>query len=171
MRKEKKYLVQEVSEHLGKSSYVFLADYKTITVNEVASLREQLASVNAEFHVVKNSALKLAAKERSLPDLNDALKGQTAIITGGDNPSEVAKVITKFKKDNKKCSVKLGVLDERAMTAEEINALAKLPSLDVLKAQFLGLLNKPAEQTVRVMQAVPEGLLNVLKAHSEKGGA
>lgn len=170
MRAEKKYLVEEVVGHLGKSSYVFLADYNRLTVPDFKELRESLAKLGAEFHVVKNSILKYAGQERNLPEFDEALEGQTAIVVGGDTPSEVAKILIKFHKDKEeKGAIKLGILDEKKMSAEEVKELSKLPSLEILRGQLLGLLNTPAQQMVRVLQAVPEGMLNVLDAKSKKG--
>ena len=85
MRPEKKYLVREAGEHLEKSDYVFLADYSGITVDETSELRAGLAVCGAEFHVVKNSALKVAAAERNLLGFDEFLTGPTAIVTGGDD--------------------------------------------------------------------------------------
>lgn len=164
MRPEKKYLVEEVSTHLGKSDYVFITDYRGITVKETALLRKDLAAQGAEFHVVKNSMLQVAAKERGLPDFGDLLAGQVAIVTGGKNPSEVAKVVTKFAKEKEKVVPRGGVLSGSRLEASDITALSTLPSIEVLKAQLLGLLNTPAQQMVRVINAVPQGMINVLDA-------
>ncbi len=168
MRSEKQFLVDEVSSHLGKSDYVFLTDYRKMTVPDLADLRGQLAKQGAEFHVIKNSILNVAAKSRNLPDLSSALKGQTAIVVGGKNPAEVAKVLLKFFKDKEKVEIKVGVVAGKALSNADCDALSKLPGLEVLRAQLLGLLNTPATQAVRVIQAVPQGLLNVLKAKSEQ---
>lgn len=170
MRNEKKYLVQEALNHLEKSNYVFLVNFERTTVSDAAVLRKELARVGGEFHVVKNSTLKHAAKERSLPALDAVLEGHTAIIVGGDSPSEVAKILVKFHKEKEeKCSIKIGVLDEKLLSREEVLELSRLPSLEVLRAQFLGLLNTPASQMARVIQAVPQGLLNVLQAKTNQG--
>lgn len=170
MREEKKYLVEETSRHLGKSNYVFLVSYDRVTVMDVAELRKSLSNFEAEFHVVKNSILKHAAGERSLPAFCESLTGQTAIVVGGKDPAEVAKVLVKFHKEKEeKCPIKVGVLDAKIVNADEIVELSKLPTLEILRAQFLGLLNTPAQQTVRIMQAVPEGLLNVLQAKVKLG--
>ncbi|GHC10989.1 50S ribosomal protein L10 [Cerasicoccus arenae] len=170
MRPEKKYLVQEVSEQLAKSEYVFLTDFNRLTVAETAELRGQLAAQNAEFHVVKNSILNTAIKEREMPCIEDALDGPTAIVVGGPNPSEVAKVLIKFFKDREKVEVKKGVLGDKTLTKDEVEALSKLPSLDELRATFLSLLNTPATQMVRVLIATPQGILNVLQAKADKDG-
>lgn len=164
MRPEKKYLVEEVAGHLAKSDYVYLTNYDRITVEETAVLRANLAQHNAEFHVVKNSIVNVAAKERDMPDLKEFLSGPTAIVIGGDNPSGVAKVLRDFFKDKEKVDVKAGVLSDKLLTAEQVEALAKLPGLEVLRAQLLGLLNQPAQRMVTVLNAVPQSVVNVLQA-------
>ena len=79
MRPEKEFLIREANDHLEKSTYFFLTDYKGINSEETSDLRAKLAERGAEFHVVKNSSLRLAAKGKNLPDLNDYLTGHTAI--------------------------------------------------------------------------------------------
>lgn len=169
MRAEKQYLVDEVSNHLSKSDYVFLANYDRITVEEVSELRDQLSEEDAEFHVVKNSVLKVAAKSRGLPEFDDHLIGPTAIVVGGQNPSGVAKVVKKFFDKNERPVVKVGILGDRAIDAEMVNELAKLPSLEVLQAQLLGLFSQPAQSMVRILNAVPSGVVNVLEAKVREG--
>ncbi|TVR54111.1 MAG: 50S ribosomal protein L10 [Puniceicoccaceae bacterium] len=164
MRPEKQFLVDEVSRHLQKSDYVFLANYDRITVSEVSDLRDRLAAEQAEFHVVKNSVLRVAAKERSLPDLEDFLAGPTAIVIGGNNPSGVAKIIKSFFAESSKVEVKAGVLEQRVISPDEVKQLADLPTMEVLRAQFLGLLNQPASMLVRVLNAVPTSMVTVLQA-------
>jgi len=164
MRAEKQFLVEEVENHLRKSDYVYLANFERITVEEVSSLRDQLAAQEAEFHVVKNSILRVAAKKLELPDLDEWLVGPTAIVVGGKNPSGVAKVIRSFFKEKDKGEVKVGVVDNRTYTADEVKALSELPSLEELRAQLLGLLTTPMRELLFVFNGVPQGLLNVLQA-------
>jgi len=171
MRPEKKYLVDEVDRHLGKSDYVYLANYERITVDETAELRAALAEHDAEFHVVKNTILGVAAQSRELPDLSEHLAGPTAIVVGGNNPSGVAKVLGEFFKKKEKVDVKVGVMNDRTLSKEEVEALAKLPGLEVLRAQLLGLLTQPATGLVRVLNAPSQNLVNVLQAKvREEGG-
>ena len=108
MRPEKVYLVKEAADYLTRSEYVFLTDYQGINVEETTELRNKLAERGAEFHVVKNSSLKLAAKENNLPDLSEHLTGHTAIVIGGDDASSVAKVLGVYFKDTNKVPVKAG---------------------------------------------------------------
>jgi large subunit ribosomal protein L10 len=164
MRVEKKYLVEEVAGHLKKSDYVILANYDRMTVADVAELRRRLESHHAEFHVVKNSSLRVAAQALGLPDFDSALIGPTAVVVGGRDSSAVAKVIRDFIKEKQKITLKAGVLSQRLVSSEEIEKLADLPPLDVLRAQLLGLLQQPATLLVRVLSAAPQGLVNVLQA-------
>ncbi len=165
MRPEKQYLIREVNQHLDKSDYGFVADFARVTVADTAALRSALTPLGAEFHVVKNTLLKVAMRERNMPDMSAILLGPTAIVTGGSRTSEVAKALTQFIKDKNKGAVKGGFMSGRFISAEDVTTLSKLPSLEVMQAQLLGLLNTPAQQCVRVIQAVPAGLLNVLQAH------
>lgn len=164
MRPEKQYLVEEVSTHLDKSDYVYLANYERITVEEIAELRATLAEHEAEFHVVKNTIFNVAAQAKELPDVSEHLTGPTAIIIGGNNPSGVAKALGKFFKDKEKVELKVGILDNKTLDAAQIEALAKLPGLESLRAQLLGLLSQPGTGLVRVLNAVPQNVVNVLQA-------
>lgn len=171
MRPEKEYLVEEVNTHLDKSDYVYLANYERITVEEIAELRASLSEHDAEFHVIKNSIFGVAAASKELPDLSEHLTVQTAIIVGGNNPSGVAKAVGEFFKKKEKVDMKAGILNEKALTKEEIAVLAKLPGLESLRAQLLGLLTQPATGFVRIVNAVPQSFVNVLqaKARAENG--
>ena len=165
MRAEKKYLIEEVAGHLRKSDYVILANYDKMTVADVAELRLRLVPHQAEFHVVKNSSLRVAAQALNLPDLGSSVfVGPTAIILGGKNSSGVAKVLRDFIKEKQKMVVKAGVLNQKLIAARDVERLAEMPSLDMLRAQLLGLLCQPAGLFVRVVNAVPQGLVNVLQA-------
>jgi large subunit ribosomal protein L10 len=167
MRAEKHYLIAEIENYLKKSDYLILANFTGTTVADVADLREKLAVEKAEFHVVKNSSLRVAAKGLGLPELEGALTGPTAVIVGGKNSAGVAKILKQFFKDKQKVQVKAGVLSKKLITSQQVEQLADMPSLEVLRAQFLGLLNQPAGLFVRVINAAPQGLVNVLQARSK----
>lgn len=170
MRAEKKYLIAEVETHLKKSDYVILTNFTGVTVPEVAELRAELAKESAEFHVVKNSSLRVAAEALGLPDISGALGGPTAIIVGGKNSAGAAKVVTNFFKAKQKVEVKSAVLSKKLLGPADVQALASLPSLEVLRAQLLGLLNQPGTMVVRVLNAVPQGVVNVLQAKVRAAG-
>jgi large subunit ribosomal protein L10 len=153
MRAEKKFLIDEVTGHLKKSDYVILTNFTKLTVADTAELRKRLSPEKAEFHVVKNSSFRVAAKAFGLPEVDKTLAGQTAVVVGGKNPAGVAKVLKKFIEEKQKLEVKVGVLDKKVFSAADLSKLADLPSLDTLRAQFLGLLTQNAAAFVRVLDA------------------
>lgn len=172
MREEKKFLVEEVAEHLGKSDYFYVANFDRFTVADVAELRKSLAGEHAEYHVVKNSVLDHAIRQSGFPELaREILKGATAIVVGGDDASAVAKILDAFANENGregKLSLKCGNLDGRNLSREEVIALSKLPSLGELRAQFLSLLQTPSRNLLLVCNAGPQSFLRLLMAYSEK---
>jgi large subunit ribosomal protein L10 len=153
MRAEKQYLISEVDSHLKKSDYVILANFTKVTVADTAELRKRLAVEKAEFHVVKNSSLRVAAKALGLPEFESALTGPTAIIVGGKNSAGVAKILKKFFTDKQKLEVKVGVFEKKLISAADLATIADLPPFDALRAQFLGLLTSNAAAFVRVLDA------------------
>lgn len=153
MRAEKQYLISEVDVHLKKSDYVILANFSKVTVADTAELRKRLAAEKAEFHVVKNSSLRVAAKALGLPEFESALIGPTAVIVGGKNSAGVAKILKKFFDEKQKLEIKVGVMDRKIVSAEDLRIIAELPSFDALRAQFLSLLTSNAAAFVRVLDA------------------
>jgi large subunit ribosomal protein L10 len=153
MRAEKKYLISEVESHLKKSDYVILANFSKVTVADTAELRKRLVAEKAEFHVVKNSSFRVAAKAFGLPEVDSVLTGPTAIVVGGKNPAGVAKVLKKFFDEKQKLEVKVGVLDKKVFSSAELSKLADLPPFDVLRSQFLSILTSNAAAFVRLVDA------------------
>ncbi|MDR0727728.1 MAG: 50S ribosomal protein L10 [Puniceicoccales bacterium] len=172
MREEKKFLTEEVREHIEKSDYLYVTGFDRLTVGDVAELRKALRNEAAEYHVVKNSTLQLAAKEAQLPEIDlGVLKGTTAIVSGGKNPSGVAKVLDAFMSDSEKegkLSIKWGRLGARVLHPNDILALSKLPSLDVLRAQMLSLLQTALQQFLAVCNAAAQSFVQLLNAYGEK---
>lgn len=153
MRAEKQYLIAEVDTHLKKSDYVILTNFTKVTVADTADLRKKLAAEKAEFHVVKNSSLRVAAKALGLPEFESALAGPTAIVVGGKNSAGVAKILKKFFEDKQKLEIKVGVLDKKLVSADDLKKIADLPSFEALRSQFLGLLKSNAGAFVRLLDA------------------
>ena len=153
MRAEKQYLISEVETHLKKSDYVILANFSKVTVADVADLRAKLAVEKAEFHVVKNSSLRVAAKALGLPEFESALTGPTAVIVGGKNSAGVAKILKKFFDDKQKLEIKVGVLEKKIVSAADLAKIASLPSFEALRSQLLGLFSQNAAAFVRVLDA------------------
>jgi len=153
MRAEKNYLIKEVETHLKKSDYVILTNFSKVTVSDAAELRKRLDAEKAEFHVVKNSSLRVAAKTLGLPEFETALTGPTAVIVGGKNSAGVAKILKKFFEEKQKLEVKVGVIDKKLITASDLAKIADLPSFEALRSQLLGLLTQNAASFVRLLDA------------------
>lgn len=168
MRPEKKYLVQEINDHLDKSDYFFLTDYSGVSVVEAAEIRKGLAEHGAEYHVVKNRLLNVALKEREIEGTEDFLAGPTALIVGGDNPSGAAKAVSKFIKAKEKFTWKGGAVGNEVYDSAKINILKDLPSIEVLQAQLLGLLNTPAQKLVGTLSAAQQDLVSVLSQKAKE---
>ncbi|MBT5717588.1 MAG: 50S ribosomal protein L10 [Opitutae bacterium] len=168
MRPEKNYLIREASDYLSKSDYFFLTDYKGINSEDTSTLRNRLSERGAEFHVVKNSSLSLAVKDKNLPDLSEHLSGHTAIVIGGEDPSGVAKALIDYNKESKKVTVKAGALGDRLLTSDQVKQLAMLPNLDTLKSQLLSLLNTPSTKLVSLLSAPARSMATVLRAKADQ---
>lgn len=167
MRPEKATIVSDVQAKLQKSPFVLIADYGGMQVKHFEELRSRLGGAGAEIHVVKNSFIKRAIKDLGLPDLNGALTGQTAMITGEQDICSAAKILKTFVAEFEKPPVRAGILDNAILSADQVKALADLPSKEVLQAKLLGLLLAPATKLVRVLNEPGSSLARVLKAKAE----
>jgi len=117
---------------------------------------------------VKNSIFRIAAKEAGVAELNGSLTGQMAVVTGQKDISAAAKALKNFAAEFDKLKVKFGYLNNQRVEQDGIIALADLPSLDVLRAKILGLLNAPATKLVTLINTPATMLAQVIKAKSGK---
>lgn len=169
MRPEKASIVQDITSWVQKSPYVIVVDYTGMTVEQFTELRNRLAEVQSELHVVKNTFLRRALTDANLPNLEGHLKGQTAVAFGKADMSAAAKILKNFKAEFTKPEIRAGILDASAMDAQGVLAIAELPSKDALRGQLLGLLNTPATRLVTLLNTPATQLAQVVKAHVEKG--
>ena len=169
MRPEKANIVSDLSEKLNRSPFLLVTDYQRMKVDQFGELRNRLAPAGAEMRVVKNSFLKRAMADSGLPDVGDKLIGQTAIVMGEKDVAPVAKILKTFAAEFKIATLKIGVVDKSLLSTAEVEALAELPSREVLLAQLLGLLLAPATRLVRVLNEPASAFARVLKAREEKG--
>jgi len=170
MRPEKASIVSDLAEELNRSPFVLVTDYQRMKVDQFGDLRNRLAPAGAEVRVVKNSFLKRAMNDSGLPDVADKLSGQTAIVTGQKDVAPVAKILKTFAAEFKVAALKIGVIDKAVLSAQEIEALADLPSREVLLAQLLGLLVSPATKLVRLLNEPGASLARLLNAKAQKEG-
>jgi len=171
MRPEKTSIVEDLREKFQASPFLIVADYTGMTVPHFAELRTRLRGTGAKFNVVKNSFIKIAAKDLGMPDLAQALTGQIAVVTGDQDICGAAKVLKTFAKEFTKPVLKGGVLDNAALDTAQLAALADLPSREALQAQLLGLLLSPATKLVRTLNEPGASLARLLQAKAEKAGS
>ncbi|MDT8305008.1 MAG: 50S ribosomal protein L10 [Anaerolineae bacterium] len=172
-RDRKEELVNQYVELLGQSRGVFLAEYTGLTVHQLEKLRAGVREADGAFHVTKNTLLRNALESTGNPVPAELLLGQTA--TGfalGEIPS-MAKTLVDFADEVEQFSLKGGILAGQFLTVEEIQALAKLPSLDELRAQIIGLVNAPAQNITSAVANGVRQLVNVFNAYAtqEEGAA
>jgi large subunit ribosomal protein L10 len=137
-------------------------------VDQFSELRNRLAPAGAEIHVIKNSFLKRAITDSGLPDVTDKLVGQTAIVTGQKDVAPVAKILKTFAAEFKIAALKIGIIDREVLATKDVEAMADLPSREVLLAQLLGLLLSPATKLVRLLNEPASSLARLLNAKAEK---
>jgi large subunit ribosomal protein L10 len=169
MRPEKASIVSDLSEKLNRSPFLLVTDYKQMKVDQFGELRNRLAPAGAEVRVVKNSFLKRAMADSGMPDVAGELTGQTAIVMGDKDVAPVAKILKSFTAEFKIAALKIGVVNKAVISKSDVEALAELPSLEVLRAQLLGLLQLPATQLVRILNEPASAFARLLKAKGEKG--
>lgn len=169
MRTEKHNISQEYVARLNASPFFIVVEYTGLKVGPITELRKRLVRAGAEMHVVKNSLFRLAAKEAGLGEFNGALAGQLAVVTGQKDVSAAAKTVKTFQKEFEKPKIKFGYLNNQRLEAKDILSIADLPSLDVLRAKLVGLINTPATRLAQIIQTPAIQLARVLKAKAEKG--
>ena len=168
-RENKQQIVVELHDKLTRAKAVFLADFRGLSVEKATHLRNELRKSAIEYRVVKNTLLELAARDTDKTALSVHFAGPTAIALSYDDPVAAAKVLSKFAKEqNAVFKLKGGVLTGKAMSVADIQALADLPSREVLIAKMLGSMQAPSSNFVRVLAAVPGGFVRVLNAIREK---
>jgi len=171
MRPEKASIVSDLAEKLNRSPFLLVADYQRMKVDQFGELRNRLAPAGAEVRVVKNSFLKRAMADSGMPDVGDKLTGQTAIVLGEKDVAPVAKILKMFAAEFKIAALKIGVVDKEILSTSDVEALAELPSRDVLLAKLLGLMLAPATQLVRVLNEPASAFARLLKAKADKAEA
>ena len=136
-----------------------------MTVQEMTALRGEMRTVGASFHVTKNRLAKIALKGTQFESQNDSFKGPTAVAVSED-PVAAAKITVEYASKNDKLTIVGGALGDKLLNADEIKALAKLPSLDELRGKIVGVLQAPAGKIVGVLGAPAGQLARVFGAYA-----
>jgi large subunit ribosomal protein L10 len=163
---QKEQVVAELTEQLRTAETLLVADYRGLTNAQFEALRTKLIDHGARFAVVKNTLTRLAAEAAGADALLALLEGPTAIAfieTGGD-PAAVAKALTDTARDTKVLSLRGGLLEGKAIGADDIESLSKLPPLDVLRGQLLAAVIAPLTTVVALIEAPIRDIVGLIDA-------
>lgn len=169
-RSQKEQLVAALKQRLEEVNLVVVTQQSGLTVSQVTDLRQRMREAGASYKVTKNRLTRLALEGTKFQALESLFTGPTAIASSED-PVAAAKVCVEFAKQNDKLTIVGGALGEKMLDQQAINALAKLPSLDELRAKLLGVLQAPATKVAGVAQAPAGKLARVFSAYGSQGEA
>lgn len=168
-----KDIVKNIKEKVAKAKSITLTDYIGLNSNDVNELRHQLQENDSEMIVAKNTLIKNALEEEGIKDadkLSEHLKGPTAAILSYKDAVSPLSTIYAFIKKLELPTVKAGLFDGIFTSSEQIEAISKLPSKEVLISQFIGVLKSPLNGTVQVFSGVQRKFVYAVKAIADKKG-
>ncbi len=161
---EKKEFVKHLNTRLSDAAISILVDYKGLDVASMTQLRAELRKDGVKLEVVKNTLLSMASKDTDSSQMRKYFSGPNAIVTCKDDPVSPARILVKFAESNNKLKIKAGAMNGKALQPNDIKAIAKLPTREVLLSQLLSTMNGVPTAMVRVLAEVPRSFLNVLNA-------
>jgi large subunit ribosomal protein L10 len=167
-REQKSAVIEEIAGQITDAQAVFAVDYRGISVPQAAELRAQLRDADASLRVVKNSLTERAADKAGAEALRGLLEGPTAFTFVRGDAAVAAKAINDFARRSGLMPFKGGLLDGRALTPDELQAIARLPARDLLHAQLVGTVAAPLTGLVRGLGDLLGGLATALAQVHEK---
>jgi large subunit ribosomal protein L10 len=166
---QKAAAVQEIAERLGDADAIFAVDYRGISVPEAAELRARLREADATFRVVKNRLAKRAADQAGTAELSELFDGPIALAFVKGDAVVAAKAIFTFARQHNVLEYRGGLMDGEALAPDKFQAIARLPGLDVLHGQLVGVTASPLTGLTRGLAAMLSGLAVGLGQIAEQG--
>src|SRR3954469_12062506 len=168
-RDQKAAVIEEVASQIRDAQAIFAVDYRGLSVKQAADLRGRLIAIDANLRVVKNTLTERAADEVGAEVLKQYLDGPTAFTFVNGDPVMAAKALAGFRKEAQIPEFKGGLMDGKELSIADIEALAKLPSLDVMHGQLVGMIASPLVGLVRSLNALLSGIAIALGQIHEQG--
>jgi large subunit ribosomal protein L10 len=165
---QKERVVERLTAQMRDAPAMIVADYRGLTVTQVAEVRGSLREAGATFHVAKNTLAKRAAEQAERPDLVELLVGPTAIAFVAEDPAAAAKKLSELARQTRVLEVRGAIMDGQKLTADEVRRLGELPPKDVLQAQVVGAIAGPLQGAYNVLAAPLREFLVVLDQYIEK---
>lgn len=163
-RNEKATIVEELNGKFSEATLAIVTDYQGMPVSALEGLRRELKKNNAEIRVAKNTLLRRAVAGTNYEVIADSCKGTTAVTMSYQDPVAPAKVVIDFVKDNPQLAIRAACMDGKALSTDDIIALSKLPSKEILLGKLLSVMNGVPTGFVRVLNGVPSNLVYALNA-------
>jgi large subunit ribosomal protein L10 len=163
-RIEKVAVVEEVAAKLAAADAIIVTEYRGMTVSQLAGLRRQLRDSGGEYKVYKNTLARFAAHNAGVAEIAELMVGPTALAFVSGDAAAVAKILRDAARTNPFLVIKGGAISGTTMSAKDVEALAELPSREVLLSQFAGALRAPLVKTAGLLQALPRNFAYGLKA-------
>ena len=160
--------VEKLTRELEGASHAIVGTFSKLTVEKDFELRKAVRGAGARYRVVKNSLAERAAKGSKVEDAMKSLTGVTSIAFTSGDPVALAKVLSKYAKDNPEYTFKAGIVDGRVIAIQDIDALANMPSREEIYAKLLFLMNAPAQRLVTALNAVGRNLAVVVNQGVEQ---
>ena len=166
-REQKESFVQNLKSIIADNSLVLVFHYRGMSMTDMTDLRVQSFNSGCNIKVTKNRLTKLALEGSDKAALSEFFDGPTAIAYSSD-PVQLTKLLTNFAKNNSNLVILGGIMDNEILTVEKIEILSKLPSLEEIRAQLIGLISSPAQKIASVLTAPSGDLARVFNAYSNK---
>jgi large subunit ribosomal protein L10 len=170
-REQKEQEIAALKEAFGTSSHALLVSFQGLTVEKDQELRRQLREAQLSYRVVKNTLAQRAVEGTALAALRDQFTGPTAIAFSESDPVGLAKVLTKFAKENAQFSFKAGLVEGRVIAVKDIDALATMPSKEELIGKIMFLLNAQAQRLAVALSGTARNLAVVISEIAKQKGA
>src|SRR3954454_10708173 len=168
-RDQKAAVIEEVASQIQEAQAIFAVDYRGLSVRQAADLRGRLIEIDANLRVVKNTLTERAADKAGIDALKQFLEGPTAFTFVNGDPVLAAKALAAFRREAQLPGFKGGWMDGRELSIEDIEALSRLPSLDVMHGQLVGMIASPLVGLVRSLNALLSGIAIALGQIAEQG--
>jgi large subunit ribosomal protein L10 len=168
LKSEKVELIKDLNDRFSRAKGVVIAEFNKLNVDTVNRLRKKLREGKVEWKVLKNTLARRAAKGTSVEKISDDFVGPVAAAITYDDVIAPAKILSEFVKDLDVIKIRSGVIQGQKLDKAGVLALAKLPGLQELRSQILGMINQPATKLVRTINEPGSALARVVKAKSEQ---
>lgn len=167
-RERKEELLSEYADLIARSQALVVFEYRGLNMKLTNPMRNKVREAAGEVHVVKNTIARKALAQAGLPAPDVLFTASSAVAFAFTDPPAVAKAVMALAKDSEFIKVKGGLLGANVLSPKDVEALAELPPLPVLRAQLLGLISTPASRLTGVVASGVRQVVNVVKAYADK---